>query len=217
MSKTLEELKEIAINVIQAGHMEGHDDDTVRMEMFKEGIPFSKINSLFKSTRIDLGLVVDPKVVTEGLNELIQDIPWEDYSEWSQIEEAITALTDNVDGATSGRALSLVRAYCRNEEVELPRKPKAASTTGGTRVSKLADAIVSLVVANPQATKQEAFEVVYPLTSGKNQYKNAMHYVNTVFSVAQAAATGSVLSDVVANLASQEDPAGGDEADDGME
>ena len=159
--------------------------------------------------------MVDPKVVTENLKQLIGDIPWADYEEWDQVESAINALADNVDGATPARALSLARSFCKEEEVVLPRKPKATSagSGGGGRTSKLANAIVELVVSNPDATKQEAYDVVYPLTGGKNQHKNAMYYVNSVFSVAMAARKGITLVEAVKTLSEQPDPEGPEVAD----
>lgn len=207
MSKSLEEIKIIANQVIESGHLEGKGEDDVKMEMFAQGVPFSKLNSLYKAVSIELGHLVDPKLVTEGLNELIKDIPWDTYEEWEEVESAVSALVDAVDGATSGRALSLIRTYCRNEEVSLPRKPKASSTGSGGRTSKLANAVVDLVISTENPTKQDAYDVVFPLTSGKNQHKNAMYYVNSVFSVALASRKGVALSEVVKELASQAEPA----------
>ena len=204
MSK-LEEIKALAEQVIDQGHADGLDADAVKMNMMTAGVPFSKLNSLFNSISIDKGYAVNPKDVTEGLKELIPEIPWADFTDWeSQVQKAIDHLADTVDGATPARALTLARAFCKEEEIELPTKPRAGG--GGGRSSKLAAAIVDLVVANPEATVAEAYAVVSPLVGGNMPHKNAMYYVNTTFAIALAAANGETLDVVTKALKEQPEP-----------
>jgi hypothetical protein len=211
----LEQMKINATMVIEQSHNEGLDEDATKMKMFAAGVKFSKLNSLYKSISIELGHLVDPKEITESLKELIPTVEWADIESWeSGVQQAVDWLVSEVDGATPQRALALVRAYCKEEEVQLPAKPKGATGggTGGGRASKLAAGIVDLVIANPMATKQEAYDVIYPLVGGKMKHKNAMYYVNSTFAIAVAAASGTTLDVVTANLKEQADPANTDPA-----
>lgn len=203
------ELKQTATSIIENGFANDMSEDDIKMEMFSNKIPFSKLNTLYKQVAIELGLMVDPKVVTENVNEMLKEMPLDEIEEWSQVESAVQHVVDNVDGATSARVLTLMRTYCKENEIELPKKPKSAAG-GGPRTSKLAEAVVSLVNRNPNATKQEAYDTLKPLVGGNFQHKNTLYYINTSFALALAAKKGIDLENVVAELKKQPDPEGSD-------
>lgn len=201
--------KEIATRIIENGFASDMSEDDIKMEMFSNKIPFSKLNSLYKQVAIELGLMVDPKVVTENVNEMLKEMPLDEIEEWHQVESAVQHVVDNVDGATSARVLTLMRTYCKENDIELPKKPKA-SGGGGPRTSKLSEAVVSLVNKNPNATKQEAYDTLKPLVGGNFQHKNTLYYINTSFALALAAKKGVDLETVISDLKKQPDPEGSD-------
>lgn len=201
----LEETTLLATQIIEDAHAAGKDEDDVKMEMFAAKIPFSKLNSLYKSISIKLGHIVDPKEVTAGIGEAILEIPWEQFTTWDEVEPAISHVVDSIDGATSTRVIALVRTHCRENEIDLPRKPKG-SAGGGPRSSKLSETIVALVASNPQATKAEAYDAISPLVGGANRHKNTLYYINTTFAICVAVKTEVSLADVLAALKAQPDP-----------
>lgn len=205
-----EDIKKLATQIIEDGYAESKSEDDVKMDMFAAKVPFSKLNSLYKTISIELGHIVDPKEVTEGINALLADIPWADFEEWDQAEPAIDHIVENVNGATPQRALSLVRAYCKTEEIDLPKKPKATGGGGGgARSSKLANAIVQAVL-DGVTSKEDAYAIINPLVGGKMKHKNTLYYVNTTFAICLAVKTETPLTDVMAELKEQADPAGAD-------
>lgn len=201
----LEELHAIATPIIEEAHLQGKDDDTIKMELMAAKIPFSKLNAVHKAVSIELGILVDPKEVTANLNEKIASVPWGDYETWDEVESVAQSLVENVDGATPQRAYALIRSFCREEEIKLPSRPRGGG--GGPRTSKLAEIIVAMVVADPQTDVATAYAAIHEHVGGAHRHRNTLYYVFSTFAVAVAAATGSTLEDVVKNLRAQPEPA----------
>lgn len=201
----LEEIKALATQIIEQGWANGDQADDIKMEMFSQKIPYSKLNGLFKSISIELGLMVDPKTVTDGANALIEQVAWDEYEGWEQFAAAITKIAENVDGATDARVLTLVRSFCRDEEIEVPKKPRAGGGGGG-RGGKLSEAVVALVNSNPHATKQDAYDALKGLVGGNNKHVNTMYYVNSFFAMCLAVANGTSVKEASASLSTQPDP-----------
>lgn len=202
-----EEIKELAEQIIVSGFEADQDADQIKMAMMKEGVPFSKLNSLYQTITIDLGLIVDPKQVTSELKEKIEATKWGKLETFSEVEEVVDALVDAVDGATSKRALTLIRIHCRENEIELPRKPRGTSGGAG-RIGKLSVALVDLVVNKKKPTKEDAVNAILDMVGGQDKYKTALGYVNSTFAVALAAKRGEPLATIIAELNEQPDPQG---------
>lgn len=205
MSQTLEELRNIAIPIIQQAAEEGANADDTKMNMFASKVPYSKINSLYKNISIELGLMVDPKQVTEGINSKIKSIDWSAYKSWDDVITVLNQVEQATPGATASRVLTLVRAYTKEEEIKLPEKPRATGGTG-PRSSKLSSTIVDMITKNPSTSKIEAYKVIHGLVGGANRHKNTLFYVNTTFAICSAVANGVSLVDAVSSLKAQEDP-----------
>ncbi|RLA18840.1 MAG: hypothetical protein DRQ56_06645 [Gammaproteobacteria bacterium] len=198
----LEEVKALATGIIENGYAEEMSEDDIKMEMFTQKVPYSKLNTLFKTISISLGLMVDPKEVTDGINALVEKIDWESKTEWSQVAETLDHIVDNVDGSTVARALTLVRAHCRDEEIELPKKPRASGGGGGAKGGKVAAAIAD-IFAKGVPTKEELYNAVLPLVKGP---KNAEAFVNMYFGICVAVKTGESLATAMASTKDQKMP-----------
>ena len=197
----LEEMKTVATGVIEEGYTADLDEDDIKMNMFAAKIPFSRLNSLFKSISIELDLMVDPKVVTEQANVLVAKIPWANYNTWTEIEEVIGSIVNEVEGSTASRVLTLIRAFCRDEEIKLPTKAKAGVSRA--RGGKVPSAIVALFRANAAPTKDEFYAVVLPLVKG---HRNAIDYMNMFFGICLAVKGGVELAPVMEALKVQVNP-----------
>ena len=208
-----EEMKTLATGIIEAGFAAGKTEDDMKIEMFGAKIPFSKLNTMFKNTAITLGLLVDPKVITDGINELVPNIKWTEFEQWSDVEEQINNIVNHVDGATPGRALTLVRAYCKDEEIELPAKPKGAGTGAGARAGKISVAIVNLINGNETVSKQDFYDAIFPLVGGEKQHSNTHYYQNIFLAVCLAVKGNVALAGVTEDLNKQINPAGLSNAD----
>lgn len=200
-----EEMKTLATGIVKAGWEAGKDEDDIKMDMFTAKIPFGKLNTLFKNCSIELGFMADPKEVTDGLKEVLEGYGDKiELADWAAVESTLAHMAGQVEGATPQRALSLLKAHCRDNEIEFPKKPAGAA--GAPRAGKLANAIVDLVNSAKDATKAQAFEVIYPLVGGQMKYKNALYYVNTTFAHCMAIANAQPLAETIANINGQVDP-----------
>ena len=200
-----DEMKTLAEGIVKAGWTEGKDEDDIKMDLFVAKIPFGKLNTLFKSVSIELGFMADPKEVTEGLKAVLEGYGDKiELADWGAVESTIAHMAKDIEGATPQRALALLKAHCRDNEIEFPKKPAGAA--GAPRAGKLANAIVALVIGNKASTKAEAFAIIYPLVGGEMKYKNALYYVNTTFAHCMAAANGQALAEVVSDINKQVDP-----------
>jgi len=206
-----EELLELAIPIVTDGFADELSDDEVKMNMMGVGIPFSKLNSLVKEIRISEGLIVDPNIVKNDLNEKIEAVDWESVSDWADLSSIATSLADDTEGATVARAITLARAYCKNElDLALPRKPKGAGGTGSGRVGAIAQAVAELFATNKAPTKQEFYDAMIPVVGGDQQHANIIYYMGLHLAVCTAVATEAELKDVVKILAAQTNPVPGE-------
>lgn len=197
----VEEMKVVATQVIEDGYAADEDEDDIKMAMFAAKIPFSRLNAMFKSISIELGLMEDPKVVTEQATVLIAKVPWANYTTWTEIEEVVGQLVQKVKGSTAARVITLIRSYCRDEEIKLPTRAKAGVPRA--RGGKVPAAIVALFVLTPNPTKADFYNTVLPLVKG---HKNAIDYMNMFFGVCLAVKGGVELPGVVEALKTQTNP-----------
>ena len=198
----VEEMKAVATQVIEDGYAADQDEDDIKMSMFAAKIPFSRLNAMFKSISIELGLMEDPKIVTEEASVLITKVPWANYTTWTEIEEVIGSIVNEVKGSTAARVLTLIRSFCREEEIKLPAKTKAAASRA--RGGKVPSAIVALFLDNPTPSKADFYAVVLPLVKG---HRNAIDYMNMFFGICLAVKGGVELSPVMEGLKAQVNPA----------
>lgn len=196
----LEELKTLATKIIDEGFMEGKSEDDIKMDMFAAKIPFSKLNSLYKSIAIELGHIVDPKVVAEGVNGYVDQVDWDGMGSWDEVQTAIDGIVGEVNGATPQRVLALVRSYCKNEEIELPKKPKGAGGGGGGKGGKIASAIAELFKTNKTPTKQDFYDAILPNVKG---HRNATDVTKMYLGVCLAVTSGRGIAEVMEELNKQ--------------
>jgi len=185
--------------LIISGLTADQDDDTIRLEMFKQRVPFNKINSIFRDVAIAEGFKADPKVVKQGVAIELEDVDVEDLIEWQDLQDTVDAIVTKVRHATPALVFRALRAKADEAEVELPSKPKKT----GTRrrgVSKVKAAIVSLYNANPAISSQEMFDGLQGFVAGDNWVRNTISYINMYLPVMIAATTGVELSAIKVDL-----------------
>lgn len=201
-----DEMKAIAAKVVKAGWDAGKDEDDIKMDMFTAKIPFGKLNSLFKTLSIEGGFMADPKEVTEAVKEILEGYGDKiELADWAAVEATVDHIVANAEGATPARALVLFKAHCRDNEIEMPKKPGGGA--GAPRAGKLASTVIDLVNGNKAATKQDAYDALYPIVTGDNHHRNVLYYINTMFVQCLAIANGQTLKEAVALLGAQDDPA----------
>ena len=206
-----DELHALAKGIIEAGYAEGKEENDVKGDMLLAKIQYGKINGLFKSISIELGHLVDPKDVTEEINKALADEDFSGVENWAEVQAVADRFAEEITGATAARAITLIRAHCKEEEVELPKKPRSGGTGGGPRTSKVATAVVELFNTNPAPTKQDFYDAVFPVVGGDKRHSNVLYYMNIYFAVCLAVKGSTDLDTVGKYLGSLPTPEGSDE------
>jgi hypothetical protein len=166
------------------------DEDYVLGEMFSAGIPFGKLKPLYKKCAIEGGFIADPAVVKEQLTEAITSLdevgPFDSYEDFQTVVEE---LVEEVEGSTEAQAERALKAYCKDSDIEVPKKPKKSKSEGRAPRGKIAEAIVNYCFNNTKSeiTRQGLYEAILPTVKGP---KNAYDTVNMYFTVAYGIKAG---------------------------
>ena len=202
----IDKYRKAALPIIVAAYKNDHDDDTLKMNLMGAGVPFSKLNMVAKTIAIEENLLVDPKIVTDALAERIPTVTWADVKDsWDDFSGMVTKLADSVEGATFKRTIALVRAYAKNDlDLSMPGKPRGGFTVA--RVGVIAEVVTGLFAANPQPTKQDFYDAVYPHVKGEKKHDSCMYYMGLYLSIASTLMSEDDIETTVKRLAEQENP-----------
>jgi len=184
---SMEEMKDKTKAAFEAA-TDATDKDAVCMAMFQSGVDFSKLNTLYKTVGIAEGYLVDPAVVKEGVQDFLEDYEI-DLQSWSDVEGVISDILDKVDGCTGTVAMRIIRAHCKDNDIDFPKKAKASKGPRG-RGGKVAIAMVDYFTEADEVTPAGMYEVVLPLVKGP---VNAEWNVKTFFAPFYAVKEGMSL------------------------
>ena len=128
----------------------GKDEESVKLDMIGAGATFKTVTKLFNQFMVDSGRAVSK----EQKDQMLADVMGEaDASTEEGLQAAIESLVAASDGAiTEKGAATSIRAYCKRNELECYKKPKAASV----RKDTFRDDFLNALVANPEMTEEEA-------------------------------------------------------------
>jgi hypothetical protein len=198
MALTKEQAIEVAKSVVAKGFKDGLSEDDIKGNMFSSGIPFSMINNLFKSTAIELGLIVDPKVLQTAIDSEVSASEWHEGMTWKEFDSFCEGILSEVEGATKAKIVAAAKKYCKENEIPVPEetKEKASRAKGG----KAADAVVALFNKIQKPTKQELYEALLPCVKGP---ENAVYYVNQYYALAFALGNSIALAKAAADTKDQ--------------
>lgn len=181
--------------IIVSGLQNKADPDTIKLEMFKSGVPFNKINPLYRATAIEAGLMADPKVVRKELAENIDEDSLAELNTWDDVIAAATTLAEQVEGATRAMAIGALRTAAGDAEIEFPKKPKTAGARGfaGSVIKSL---IVDTLNARPDIDSYELFDLIIDKVTGDYRVRNSLEYFNMYAPVVLAGKYGVSLDKV---------------------
>ncbi len=207
------DLVALATPIVTAAYEADEIGDSMMVKLMAAGVPFGKLNTLAKSIAIEEGLLIDPKLITAELTEKIETVNWEGIEDWEGFQVIAEGLATAVDGATFARAVTLSRAYAKNElDLALPKKPRSAGGGGKGRVGAIAQAVCDLIAANAAPTKQEFYDAMVPVVGGNQQHANIIYYMGLHQAVAMTVASNGEksLTEITAELAQQANPTPGE-------
>jgi len=174
---TNDEMKALTANAFEESDNTA-DKDAVMELMFSKGVPFGKLQILYKTVGITDGYIPDPAVVKadvlDRFDEDESDIS--ELGEWDLVETYIDSVAESVNGATEAFVLRSLRTYCKATGIELPKKSskKSARKRGGAVLS----AVVDYVNGTEEIDLQGMYEAIRPVVKAP---KNAVYYVGVNF------------------------------------
>lgn len=178
---TPEEMQALATQIITQAFNENASEDDTKQAMFSQGIPFSKLNPLYKSLSIALGFITDPKEVTAGIKANMVNCQWDACQEHSHVEAFVKQLMETVPGATNMRVMQLVKPYVKSLGITLPEPPTAAKGTRNS-VGAVASAAVEYFNSTEAPTKDGMFNAIRPhVAAHKNAVANTKLYFNVLW------------------------------------
>lgn len=165
-----------AKDIIVSGFEANQDENAIKSAMFGAGIVFSDLVRLYKSIIIAEGFVRSPKeikadiaVAVESNLELEDGVTNEDLT-FDSFVPVIDAIMTAVQGATEKKIIACLRTVLAEDDLEMPKKPKAAKGAGraGSKINK---AIADLFAENSEATADEFKVAMEGVTTEKSVKK----------------------------------------------
>ncbi len=194
MALDAKELKAKTLDILNSVDDANNKDDVLG-RMFSAGIPFAKLNTLYRTVAIEAGLIADPSVVKDGvLNHLEENSDdLESMETWADVETVIASVVEAVDGATSTVVSRNLKAFCKDSDIELPKK----ASKGGSRTGKISVAVIDYMNSTDEPNKQGMMDAILPCVKGP---KNAFDHTNMNFTMALAIKKG-ITADEASKLA----------------
>ena len=145
----------------------GQDEETTKMAMLQAGCKIKSVTRLYNQFMIDSGLSASKEEKDKVLDVELTDVELTDEETFN---EKITAIAAAVTGATDKSAATMIRAWCRANEVECFKKVAGATRRSGFRFE-----FYDALRASPNMTAAEAAALITEKGSD-NDNKAASHY-----------------------------------------
>lgn len=121
-----------AVKLIGDKAKDGTSDDDLKILLMTDGgFPFAKAGRLFNKAMETLGIRMSAKDRYELVAELLMETDFAPKT-WSEVEQAIEYVAEQVDSTDEKQAAVAVRRFAKDNGIELPKKPKTAH---GARVT----------------------------------------------------------------------------------
>ena len=138
--------------IVANGVEAGHDDDTMLIEIVQAGIKFKAAGKLFNQAMAEGGYRITAKDRKEKGRAILVDAEFAPES-YDELQAMIERISEEVDDTTTSQANSICKSYAKEFELELPKAPKKAKSTGGFR-----KVIGGYLLENPSATSDQLLE-----------------------------------------------------------
>lgn len=129
-----------------------YDQDLVMAEMFKAGVPFHELEKTYKSIGLSGGWIKRREDIANDVMVCIarrEDEISSDDTTWDDIESMVEAISKEVLGISQDGILKIVRQYCKDKSINLPRKPrKQSSRTIRRRGGNIASVVIEYSNSN---------------------------------------------------------------------
>lgn len=159
----------------------GKSADEVKVEMIKAGCQFKDTGKLYKEWGLEAGVVVDTKARAEQVDGILSSMDNLDTEDG--FNDAIDAIMDGVDNTSEKQAGSLLRTWCKKNDVTPFKKPKGS---GGNGKNGINAKILNFLKDNPHTDEASLDDFINEHGSEttkktwRNHYQNIRSVVNAV-------------------------------------
>jgi len=128
MSETEQVLK-----IVKDGHAAELSEDEILIQIVTAGIKFQSAIKMMKNALIELGFSVTSKERYEKAKAILEDDAFEP-EEYSEVKEMAEKISKEIGGTSEAQAIAQIRKYCKEAEVDLPKKTKDKKVSLAIRV-----------------------------------------------------------------------------------
>ncbi len=123
-SKLDVKLEEIVKTAFSKGEVVDND---ILIQFVTAGVGFKQAAQKFKTICESLGLRVSAKERQEKANLILKGAKKESFKDWATVIKASTAIAGDIKDTTEAQAIACIRKFAKDNEFELPEKPKGSS------------------------------------------------------------------------------------------
>ena len=144
-----------AEQIIIEANENGLGEEETLLSLVNGGVPFKKASKMYTQIRVQLGLEVSASDRKAQINDYLSKKGLKPV-EYSDTLAVVAALQSEVPGLTSSQALAGINKFAKENQIEMPKKPKAAKKPKGGFKAQL----ITWIVKNPTAKQAELEDFV---------------------------------------------------------
>ncbi len=184
--------------IILSGFKAEQDPNAIKSEIFKGGVPFGKLTTLYNMITKSEGLVVDPKIVTAAVTKALDKITLKGDEDYAALATIATDISKNIKGATVAKVITKIKTWYKENEMEFPRKP--APTRG--RMGAINKTLINVFKENKKASEADCKKALIDVTKTP---KNAEYYAKQYHKMLYAVANGLSANEVLTVFSADDD------------
>lgn len=116
--------------IVEAGLAAGKSEDDILVEIINAGVAYKKAGKLFNQYMLNSGHRITRKERNEQVAELLDEAEFNPET-GEEVAAMIEKITSEVKATNEKEALQAIRAFARDNDIELPKVPKKGRTQGG--------------------------------------------------------------------------------------
>lgn len=124
---------EKVLKIVKEGHEAGTSEDGILIEIVQSGIKFQQAIKMMKNAMVELGFSINAKERYEKSKEHLEDEEFEPEA-YSEVVKMAEELAEKIGGTTVEQAIAQIRKYCKEAEVDMPKKVKEKKASLAVRV-----------------------------------------------------------------------------------
>ena len=133
--------------IVAAGVEAEKDDDTMLIEIVQSGVKFKHANKLFAKAMEAGGFRITSKARKAEARDILVEAEFTP-ADYDAVTAMCEVLCEAVNDTTTSQAFAIIKSYCKEFEIELPKPVKVKKASGGLRAK-----VFAWIVENPQSDK----------------------------------------------------------------